>query len=177
MKKQDDDWLYIYARKTSEAAIDALEQELRVENLSAEDRIKITEQIQKIKAELAQKEAEIEIDAIEKVNKADDKAHKERIRSLQKWLQTSSQVIGTIGDLIATLYDGQIEKIEEWTECQWWSLWQGYWAYCEPYRKRSHIKKKRPRHENVLQNKGLKKKNQEAWKKETGTCEETGYMG
>ena len=101
-----------YARKTSEAAIDALEQELRVENLSAEDRIKITEQIQKIKAELAQKEAEIEIDAIEKVNKADDKAHKERIRSLQKWLQTSSQVIGTIGDLIATLYDGQIEKIE-----------------------------------------------------------------
>lgn len=99
-----------YARKTSEAAIDALEQELRVENLSAEDRIKITEQIQKIKAELAQKEAEIEIDAIEKVNKADDKAHKERIRSLQKWLQTSSQVIGTIGDLIATLYDGQIEK-------------------------------------------------------------------
>ena len=101
-----------YARKTSEAAIDALEQELRVENLSAEDRIKITEQIQKIKAELAQKEAEIEIDAIEKVNKADDKAHKERIRSLQKWLQTSSQAIGTIGDLIATLYDGQIEKIE-----------------------------------------------------------------
>lgn len=101
-----------YARKTSEAAIDALEQELRVENLSAEDRIKITEQIQKIKAELAQKEAEIEIDAIEKVNKADDKAHKERIRSLQKWLQTSSQAIGAIGDLIATLYDGQIEKIE-----------------------------------------------------------------
>lgn len=46
------------------------------------------------------------------MNKADDKAHKERIRSLQKWLQTSSQVIGTIGDLIATLYDGQIEKIE-----------------------------------------------------------------
>lgn len=101
-----------YARKTSEAAINALEQELHVENLSAEDRIKITEQIQKIKAELAQKEAEIEIDAIEKVNKADDKAHKERIRSLQKWLQTSSQAIGTIGDLIATLYDGQIEKIE-----------------------------------------------------------------
>ena len=102
-----------YVRKTTEAAIDALELELRNENLSAEDRAKIAEQLQKLKADLSQQEAEAEIDAINKVTKADEKAQKERQRNLKKWLQTASQVVGTIGDLVSTIYDGQIQKIEE----------------------------------------------------------------
>lgn len=72
-----------YVRKTTEAAIDALELELRNENLSAEDRAKIAEQLQKLKADLSQQEAEAEIDAINKVTKADEKAQKERQRNLK----------------------------------------------------------------------------------------------
>ena len=102
-----------YVRKTTEAAIDALELELRNENLSAEDRAKIAEQLQKLKADLSQQEAEAEIDAINKVTKADEKAQKERQRNLKKWLQTASQAVGAIGDLVSTIYDGQIQKIEE----------------------------------------------------------------
>lgn len=102
-----------YVQKTNEAAIDALELELQADNLSAEDRKKIAEELQRLKAEFAQKEAEAEISAIEKVAKADDKAHKDRMRSLQNWLQTAQQAIGNIGDLIATVYDGQITKIED----------------------------------------------------------------
>lgn len=102
-----------YVRKTTEAAIDALELELRNENLSAEDRAKIAEQLQKLKADLSQQEAETEIDAINKVTKADEKAQKERQRNLKKWLQTASQAVGAIGDLVSTIYDGQIQKIEE----------------------------------------------------------------
>lgn len=102
-----------YVQKTNEAAIDALELELQADNLSAEDRKKIAEELQRLKAEFAQKEAEAEILAIEKVAKADDKAHKDRMRSLQNWLQTAQQAIGNIGDLIATVYDGQITKIED----------------------------------------------------------------
>ena len=103
-----------YARKTTEAAIDALEMQLNAEkNLSPEERAKIAAQIQKLKAELAQKEAEAEIDAIEKVTKADEKSQKERLKNLKKWLQTASQAIGAIGDLASSLYDGQIQKIEE----------------------------------------------------------------
>ena len=102
-----------YARKTTEAAIAALELELQAENLSVEDRAKIAEQIQKLKAELAQKEAEAEIAAINSVTKADEKAQKERQKNLKKWLQTASQAIGAIGDLASSLYDGQIQKIEE----------------------------------------------------------------
>lgn len=102
-----------YVQKTNEATIDALELELQADNLSAEDRKKIAEELQRLKAEFAQKEAEAEISAIEKVAKADDKAHKDRMRSLQNWLQTAQQAIGNIGDLIATVYDGQITKIED----------------------------------------------------------------
>ena len=102
-----------YVRKTTEAAIDALELELQNENLSAEDRAKIAEQLQKLKANLSQQEAEAEIDAINKVTKADEKAQKERQKNLKKWLQTASQAVGAIGDLVSTIYDGQIQKIEE----------------------------------------------------------------
>ena len=102
-----------YARKTTEAAIDALELELNADNLSAEDRAKIVEELQKLKADLAKQEAEAEIDAIEKVTKADEKAKKDRIKNVKQWLQTASQAIGAIGDLVSTVYDGQLEKIEE----------------------------------------------------------------
>lgn len=102
-----------YVRKTSEAAIDALESELATANLSTDKREKLEEKLAKLKADLAQKEAEIEIDAINKVTKADEKAQKERQKNLKKWLQTASQAVGAIGNLVSSIYDGQIQKIEE----------------------------------------------------------------
>lgn len=105
-----------YVRKTTEAAIDAIEQELKVDNLSVKDRAKLAEELYKLKADLANKEADAEIEAIQKINKADEKSYKERTRNLKKWLQTASQAVGAIGDLVGTLYDGQLDKIEEESE-------------------------------------------------------------
>lgn len=102
-----------YARKTTEAAIDALELELQADNLSADDRAKIAEQLQKLKADLAEEEAEAEIAAINSVTKADERAQKERQKNLKKWLQIASQAIGAIGNLVSAVYDGQIDRIEE----------------------------------------------------------------
>lgn len=102
-----------YARKTTEAAIDALELELQADNLSADDRAKVAEQLQKLKADLAEEEAEAEIAAINSVTKADERAQKERQKNLKKWLQTASQAIGAIGNLVSAVYDGQIDRIEE----------------------------------------------------------------
>lgn len=102
-----------YARKTTEAAIDALESELATANLSTDKREKLEEKLAKLKADLAQKETEAEIEAINKVTKADEKAQKERQKNLKKWLQTASQAVGTIGNLVSSIYDGQIQKIEE----------------------------------------------------------------
>lgn len=102
-----------YVRKTSEAAIDALESEVATANLSTDKREKLEEKLAKLKVDLAQKEAETEIDAINKVTKADEKAQKERQKNLKKWLQTASQAVGAIGNLVSSIYDGQIQKIEE----------------------------------------------------------------
>lgn len=102
-----------YTRKTIEAAIDALEAELAVGNMSVEEKANIEEKLAKLKADLANKEADAEIEAIERVTKADDNAKKKRIHNLQKWLQIASQAIGAIGDLVSTIYDGQINEIEE----------------------------------------------------------------
>lgn len=102
-----------YTRKTIEAAIDTLEAELAVGNLSVEERASIEEKLAKLKADLVKKEADAEIEAIERVTKADDNAKKKRIHNLQKWLQIASQAIGAIGDLVSTIYDGQINEIEE----------------------------------------------------------------
>lgn len=100
-----------YAHKTTEAAIEALELELTVENIT--ERTKIVTQLYVLKAALAKKEAELQISAIQNITKAEDKALKERQKNLKKWLQTASQAVGTIGNLVSTLYDAQIDKIEE----------------------------------------------------------------
>ena len=102
-----------YVHKTTEAAIEALELELTVENITAEERTKIVTQLYVLKAALAKKEAELQISAIQNITKAEDKALKERQKNLKKWLQTASQAVGTIGNLVSTLYDAQIDKIEE----------------------------------------------------------------
>ena len=103
-----------YARKTTEAAIDALEMQLNAEkNLGPDERAKLAEQLQKAKADLARQEAEAEIEAIEKIEKADEKSKNKRIKNVEKWLQVASQAVGAIRDLVSTVYDGQIEKIEK----------------------------------------------------------------
>lgn len=104
-----------YVCKTTEAAIDAIEQELNVDNLSAKDRKKLTEELCKLKADLANKEADAEITAIEKLTRR-KKSLQGTHQESEKWLQTASQAVSTIGDLIGTLYDGQLDKIEEESE-------------------------------------------------------------
>lgn len=102
-----------YSLKTVEAAIDALEMELKASADGSDERSKLAEELQRKKAELANKEAELEIEAINRVNEEDEKSKKKRIENLQQWLQVASDAIGAIGDLAGSLYDGQITKIED----------------------------------------------------------------
>lgn len=101
-----------YTKKTTEAAINSLEQQLKATNLSTEDRAKIAEELQKTKAELAEEEAKAEIKSIKEVEKEDEKSKKKRIKNVQQWLNVASEAVGAISDLVSTVYDGKIEKIE-----------------------------------------------------------------
>ena len=112
-EKQEYDLTYRYTTDTLNAQISSLEKMLSVDNLSTEDREKIASELQKTKAKLAEEEAEAEINAINSVNEADEEAKKKRIKNMQKWLQIAQDAIGTIGDLVSTIYDRQIDDIEK----------------------------------------------------------------
>ena len=99
--------------ESAKASIDALERQLEVENLSVDERKKLSEELQKVREELADREADAEIAAIERIEKADEESKRKRIQNAQQWLQISSDAIGQIGGLVSAMYDGKIQKIED----------------------------------------------------------------
>ena len=101
---------------TAKAAVSSLEEQLSVEELSADDREAIAEKLQKAKADLANAEADAEIAAIERIKDKEEETYKKRIKKAQEWLSISSEAIGTVGDLMSTLYENDIEDIEKQQE-------------------------------------------------------------
>lgn len=102
-----------YSIDTAKAAVDSLEEQLSVENMSQEDREKLAEQLQKAKADLANAEADAEIAAIKRVQDEEEDSYKKRMKNAQKWMSVASEAIGNIGNLMSTLYERDIDKIEE----------------------------------------------------------------
>lgn len=101
---------------TAKAAVSSLEEQLSVEELSADDREAIAEKLQKAKADLANAEADAEIAAIERIKDKEEETYKKRIKKAQEWLSISSDAIGSVGDLMSTLYENDIEDIEKQQE-------------------------------------------------------------
>lgn len=102
-----------YSIDTAKAAVESLEEQLSVENISQEDREKLAEQLQKAKADLANAEADAEIAAINRVKDEEEDSYKKRMKNAQKWMSVASEAIGNIGNLMSTLYERDIDKIEE----------------------------------------------------------------
>ena len=105
-----------YSIDTAKAAISSLEEQLAVEELSADDREAIAEKLQKAKADLANAEADAEIAAIERIRDKEEETYKKRIKKAQEWLSISSDAIGTVGDLMSALHEKDIEDIEKQQE-------------------------------------------------------------
>lgn len=101
-----------YSIDTAKAAVDSLEEQISVENLSQDDREKLAEQLQKAKADLANAEADAEIAAIKRVQDEEEDSYKKRMKNAQKWMGVASDAIGNIGNLMSALYEGDIENIE-----------------------------------------------------------------
>lgn len=101
---------------TAKAAVSSLEEQLSVEELSADDREAIAEKLQKAKADLANAEADAEIAAIERIKDKEEETYRKRIKKAQEWLSISSDAIGTVGDLMSALHEKDIEDIEKQQE-------------------------------------------------------------
>lgn len=102
-----------YSIDTAKAAVDSLEKQLSVENISQDDREKLAEQLQKAKADLANAEADAEIAAIKRVQDEEEDSYKKRMKNAHRWMGVASDAIGAIGSLMSTLYERDIEKIED----------------------------------------------------------------
>lgn len=102
-----------YSIDTAKAAVDSLEEQISVENLSQDDREKLAEQLQKAKADLANAEADAEIAAIKRAQDEEEDSYKKRMKNAQRWMDVASDAIGAIGNLMSTLYERDIEKIED----------------------------------------------------------------
>lgn len=102
-----------YARESAEAVISSLEEQLNVENLTADERERIHEELMKAKNDLALDEAQMEIDAIKRVEEAEEKSKENRIKKLKEWLNMAGDAIGAIGDMMSSIYEGHIEDIEK----------------------------------------------------------------
>ena len=107
-----------YANETVQASIDALEKELKVADLSEEQREELQRQLTETTTQLAQQRAEQEKKFIEDTVKADEEARKKRMQNMQEWVQKSGEAMRDIGELVSSIYDGQIEKIDEQMEVE-----------------------------------------------------------
>lgn len=112
-----------YAIKSSQATINMLEDILKSESLSAEDRKKYEEDLANAKASLAKQTADYEISQIDRVTKADEDAEEDWKKKREEARRNAAQLISATGDLlnsifelISTGYDTQISKIEETQE-------------------------------------------------------------
>lgn len=102
-----------YSIDTAKAAVESIEKQLSVENMSQDDREKLSEQLQKAKADLANAEADAEIAAIKRVLDEEENSYKKRMKNAQRWIDIAGEAISNIGNLMSTLYEGDIDRIEK----------------------------------------------------------------
>lgn len=102
-----------YAIEAANKQIEMLEKVLEVENITAEEREKIAQKLAEVKIKLAKQIADEEVKQTKRSEKEDEKAADKKKRTLGKYLQTASRMIGQLNSLVSTIYDGQLAKIDE----------------------------------------------------------------
>lgn len=102
-----------YSKQTAANTVAMIEEVLKNEQLSAEDRLKYEQQLAKAKADYERAAADASIAQIERVTDADNQASEKRRQNAQQWLQVAADSLNTISELVATVYDAKISKVEE----------------------------------------------------------------
>lgn len=107
-----------YAEETVMRQIDSLRKQLSVANLTADERKKLEQELAKAQADLADKKADAEIDAMERVKEQEDKILAERKAKTEAWMQFASQALNNFADLSSALFDRKIAEIEQELEAE-----------------------------------------------------------
>ena len=102
-----------YARETAEKQIEMLEKILESEQLTSEQREQISEQLKAAKIKAANDVANAELKSIKAAEKEEKDSTSKRTRTMRQYLQNVSRMMGQINSLVSSIYDGQLEKIDE----------------------------------------------------------------
>ena len=102
-----------YAQQTVQRSVDMINEILKTENMSAEDRLKFEQLLASKKIELAGLVADAQKASAEAAVDADNKATEKRMANAQQWLQVAADSINSINELVGTVYDAKIQKVEE----------------------------------------------------------------
>ena len=108
-QKQRENIVTKYAVQQAQASLDATKAILNDPNLSPESKLKLEEEIAQKEIELANAVRDAEISAAQQSMNA----QKKKIENIAAAIEQASQFLGSISGFVSTLYDGQIQKIEE----------------------------------------------------------------
>ena len=90
-----------------------LQKVLENEDLTAEQRKKISDELKAAKIKAAKDVADAELNSLKKTEKDDEKSKNKREQTAKQYLRTVSKMIGQLNSLVSSIYDGQIQKIED----------------------------------------------------------------
>lgn len=102
-----------YAEDTANASINMLEEQLKQENLSAEDKEEIRRKLAEARMKLSDMEADHELENVKNLTNEEEKAKNERIKKLQYWFGVASQALNGINSLAQSIYDAKVQRLEE----------------------------------------------------------------
>ena len=107
-----------YAIRTTQATIDGLEEALKQEGLTDEQRAQMAGELAKTKIKLSELVTEAYADGLEQTAKDEEKARQERIKKVEQWADKVQEAVSAVSELLSSIYDGQIEKVEEELEAE-----------------------------------------------------------
>ena len=102
-----------YAQTSAKASIELLEKMLKEENLSAEDREKIEQDLTKAKMDMETLMADHAINETKRVTETEQEESEKRKASIKQWLQVAADSFNAVAELADALYESKIQKIEE----------------------------------------------------------------
>lgn len=102
-----------YASTKAKAAVASIEQLLQTEGLSAEERLKLEDELAKAKIECEKAVTDAVIAENQRQVDSDKRAFEKRMENAQKWLQVASDSLNAINELASAIFDAKIERIEE----------------------------------------------------------------
>ena len=111
-QKKKEDIVTKYAVEQAKASLAATKAILENPNLSPESRLKLEEEIAQKEIDLANAVRDAEISAAQQSTEAQRK----KIESIADAIDQASQLMGALSNFVSTIYDGQVQKIEEQQE-------------------------------------------------------------